>query len=109
MLKIAKKISKIPNVKLHILSNCQLEEQIKEKEIWISKNAKFIKKDNIHIICYEKLSFNKEEKPFLKGNFIKNNFANTKCFLIEDDLRNIKSTNSLFQEPIAFHMSSLIK
>ena len=109
MLGLAKEISEIDNVEIHILSNCQLAEQIKEKKIWLSKNAKFIKNSNIHIICYENLTFNKEEKPFLKGNFIKNNFPNTKCFLIEDDLRNIKSTNSLFPEPVAFHISSLIK
>ena len=97
------------NVAVHILSNCPLKEQISEKITWLNKHMPFLKGENIHILCYENLSFKKEEKPFLKGNYIKENYENQICFLIEDDLNNIKMTNKLFNEDIAYHISSLIE
>lgn len=109
MIKLAKRFSRIPNVTVHILSNCPLEEQIEQKTNWLKIHAPFFKKENIHIICYEKLVFEKEEKPFLKPKFLKDNFGDKTVFLIEDDLRNIKSTNTFYKERIAYHISSLLK
>ena len=110
MIKVAKRISKIKNVEVHILSNCPLNEQIEQKINWLKKYAPFINLKNVNIICYENITYNKDEKRFLKGNLIKEKFPNQKCFLIEDDLRNIKAVNSLFGgEVVAYHISSLIK
>ena len=109
MIKIAKKLSKIPNVTVHVLSNCPLFEQIEEKKDWLKKNAPFFKPENIHIICYEKLNIEKADRPMLKGKFLKENFGESKIILIEDDLRNIKQTNLIFDKHIAYHISSLQK
>lgn len=70
----------------------------------------FVDKNNIHIICYEKISeFNKDEKSYLKAKFIKSNFEFDENILIEDDLKNINSTNKFFDRKVAYHISSLIK
>lgn len=107
-LNIAKKLSKNKNISVHILSNCPLNEQIQQKTNWLKRYAPFIKPENIHIICYENLTFKNEEKPELKGRFLKNNFDGEKCYLIEDDLKNIKTTNRMLGD-IAYHISTLIK
>ena len=109
-IKIAKKLNRIKNISVHILSNCNLSEQIKEKTEWLAKYMSFLNKDNIHIICYENISEQElAQKALLKSKFIKSNFEFETNFLIEDDLKNINETNKFFNKNIAYHISSLIK
>ena len=107
-IKIAKRLSKQKNVEVHILSNCPLNEQIEQKKNWLKRYMPFIKMENVHIICYENITFNKEDKAKLKGQFLENNFKDKKCYLIEDDLRNIKAANELLGKNVAFHISMFI-
>ena len=83
-------------------------EQIEQKKNWLKKYMPFINENHVHIICYENITFENADKPKLKGEFLLKSFSDKKCYLIEDDLGNIKATNDLFGSKIAFHVSTLI-
>ncbi len=103
-----KELTACPNIELHILSNCNLTEQKQQKIDWINQYLPFIKESNIHIICYEEVSFTKEEKPYLKGRLIKSLITNNeKSYLIDDDAKNIIYANS-FDDVEAHHVTEII-
>lgn len=108
IIKTAHKLGRHKNIEIHILSNCPLNEQIEQKKNWLKKYMPFINENHVHIICYENITFENADKPKLKGEFLLKSFSDKKCYLIEDDLGNIKATNDLFGSKIAFHVSTLI-
>lgn len=74
-------ISNFDNVEMHILSICNFDYQIKEKNGWLDKNANFFKKENRHIISKEN-NPNFESKE-LKARFLEKRVGN--IILIDDD------------------------
>lgn len=108
MLKAVKNLSKIKNVTIGILSNCYYPEQRQDKIIWIKKFIPFIKSENINIIVYSELKFEKHEKDNLKANKINTISGYDKIYLIEDTHEIIKATNKIIPNT-ARHFSELIK
>lgn len=105
-IKVLEEISKLPNTKMHILSICIKDSQIKEKNDWLDKNASFFKKENRHILSKE--TYKSITSGDLKLNYLKNNLKDT-TILIDDDnsiLLYIRST--LKEKVILFQDSSLI-
>ena len=92
-IKFAKKLRKIKNVQVCIMSNCYSKIQKKDKIVWLSKHLPFINKENINIIVYEEVKFKKEEKDLLKGNFLTEKYKDKaiNMFLIEVPWYKIRS------------------
>lgn len=109
IIEIAKNLQENKNIEVHILSNCPLAEQIEQKTNWVKKYMPFLKEENIHIICFENITFKSQEKDYLKGNFIKDHYGDTRCYLFDDYESVILATNRLFNNEVAFHISALIK
>ena len=111
VIKVAKKLSKIKNVEVLIMSCCRFVEQRQDKKRWLKKFAPFFKDENIHIIVYSEETFEKNEKSFLKARKIEklSQVENAKIYLIEDDHRNIQATNQTLSFVEARHISELIK
>ncbi len=108
VLKVMERLSKIPNVEVCILSNCHYQEQKEEKIEWLRKFAPFIIPENIFIIVLSNENYTSDNKHFLKGNKIKKILSSDEtAFLIEDDHRVIKATQSLGID--AEHVSMLIE
>ncbi len=70
----------------------------------------FIKEENINIIAYNEIEFLKEEKDFLKGNYLTKKYKNKdiNMFLIEDNINIIKATNKHFKNISCHHVSMII-
>lgn len=109
-IKFAKKLSKIKNIEVCIMSNCYSGVQKEDKIVWLKKYAPFIKPENINIIAYSEVSFKKEEKDLLKGNYLTEKYkdADINMFLIEDNINIIKATNKNFKRISCHHVSMII-
>ena len=109
-LKFAKKLSKLKNVDVCILSNCRKVQHKKDKILWLTKFAPFIKPENINIICYEEIeNFDKNSKSKVKAEFIlnlkkKENFI---AYHIDDDT-NIIKVEKIIKDIHIKHVSSII-
>lgn len=78
-------ISKMPNVKLNILSVTRMSEGIEQKNKWLDKFAPFFKKENRNILSREKYNFEKKAID-LKYEFITGlEQKDTKIIFIDDD------------------------
>ena len=66
-IKPLEEVSTLPNVNLYILSVSRYEKQINGKLIWLDKNMKFIKKENIFILPRDTNDFKKAKE--LKRDF----------------------------------------
>ena len=109
-LKFMKRVFKIKNVEACILSCCRTIQHKKDKLIWLKKYAPYLKPENIHIICYEEITFDKKEKHKLKEKFLlkmkeKEDFI---AYHIDDDVRIIKAEKSTIGINIV-HLSSIIR
>ncbi len=111
VLKIMKKLNRKKNVEIGIISNCHYAEQKRDKLTWLHRNAPFIKDENIHIIELSKLTYTKEEKPYLKAKMIEKlkEIDNRRPILIEDDLDIILATFNYLGNDVAFHVSNILK
>lgn len=102
-----REISNLKNVTLCILSICKKEYEIKEKNLWLDKNASFFSKENRYIISKEK-NPNTHSKT-IKVNFIKNyDNMNKKIVVIEDDNSILKLMRKELKDVILFQDSSLL-
>lgn len=109
-IKFAKKLSKVKNITVGIMSNCYSKVQREDKKTWLKKYMPFIKEENINIISYNEVEFIKEEKDLLKGNYLTNKYKKLKAkiFLIEDNINIIKATNKNFKNISCHHVSMII-
>lgn len=109
-IKVAKKLSKIRNITVGIMSNCYSKVQREDKKTWLKENMPFIKEENINIISYDEVKFKKEEKDLLKGNYLTKKYKKLKAkiFLIEDNINIIKATNKNFKQISCHHVSMII-
>lgn len=90
-IKVLKKVSKLENVELHILSVCRKNTEIKDKNNWLNQYAPFFKKENRHILSKEK--YPNLTSGNLKKNFLKEYHSDNQIVLVDDDnqiLREIK-------------------
>lgn len=110
-LAFAKKLSKIKNVEVCILSNCRTKQHKTDKLKWLKSFAPFFKQENINIICYEEIgNFDKSKKSIVKSELILEQLKKEKftAFHIEDDTNIIKIEKAMPNINI-IHVSSLIK
>lgn len=92
------------------MSACHFENQKQDKIEWLKINVPFLKKENIHIISYEKIKFDEKNKYSLKTQYLENLFKNNQyiVFHIDDDVRVIKSMKNSSDINVV-HISSLIE
>lgn len=113
IIKVMKYLSKIKNVTISILSNCHFEEQEQDKLRWLKLYCPFIKQQNIKIIVFEKIKHTKEERPFLKANYLKTVMEggepNTDYYLVEDDIKIMEASMKALPELNVVHISMLVK
>ena len=105
-----KELNETENVTVGILSCCHFVEQKSDKISWLKKNVPFLKTENIHIICYENIDYNKENKYLLKTQYLENLFKNSQYIVyhIDDDVRvigSMKKSNLINVK----HISSIIE
>ena len=105
-IKKLKKISKLPNVELHILSVCREDFQIDDKNTWLDKHAPFFKKENRTIISKEKLNGIKTADA--KTNYLKEFKTEKKVVVIDDDNLVLKQILEQVENIIVFQDSELI-
>ena len=110
-LKFAKKLNKLKNVDVCILSNCRKKQHKQDKIKWLNKFAPFIKNENINIICYDEIeNFDKNSKKTIKSEKIleMKNQEDFVAYHIEDDTNIIKVEKEIPGINI-IHISTLIK
>lgn len=111
-IKIVKRLKKIKNLDIYILSACHYESQREEKENWIDKNLKIIDKDKRIILVKEKLNLNKKEKRLIKGKIIKNIMEEKsydKSFYIDDSHELLRGAIEVLNDQTeVFHISSIL-
>ena len=108
-IKVFEHLALLPNVTLNILSICHTTAQIKEKELWLSKNAPVFDILNQNI-------FAKEDYPGLKSKQIKLKFLKSimnktdDCLIVIDDDNEILEylKKGLGDNVILFQDSSLV-
>lgn len=109
IIKKMKRLSKMNNVTVKILSNCYFEEQKEDKISWLKKYAGFIKPEDINIIVLNNEKYTPETKDNLKANRIKSIVGNdSEIYLFEDDQRIMYVTMKIMPEVHVCHVSTLI-
>ena len=101
-----KEVSKIPGVKLHILSICKKDFQIKEKNDWLDMYAPFFEKENRFILSKETIV--DTSSPDMKYNFLRDFECEEQIVLVDDDNLVLKTVGRGLDKVIVFQDSELI-
>lgn len=105
-IKTLEKVSHLKNVELHILSVCRKKKEVKDKNDWLDKYAKFFEKDKRIILDKESNhSFTSKE---LKLNYLKTLNYNNKIIFIDDDNEVLYFIKDNLKGIILFQDSELI-
>lgn len=105
-IKTLEKVSHLKNVELHILSVCRKKKEVKDKNDWLDKYAKFFEKDKRIILDKESNhSFTSKE---LKLNYLKTLNYNDKIIFIDDDNEVLYFIKDNLKGIILFQDSELI-
>ena len=107
IVKVAKKLNKMKNITVGILSSCDHLSQVLEKKRWLKIYLPFIKEENIHIVVWDNEKYTKETRCFAKAERIEKMSGYDKIFLIEDTHSNIEKTNKKIPN-CAHHVSELM-
>lgn len=99
-------VSKLPGVKVHILSICKKDFQIKEKNDWLDKYASFFEKENRFILSKETILNLKS--PEMKLNFLKEFVTKNKKVLLDDDNLVIKTIGRNLDDVVVLQDSELV-
>ena len=103
-IKVLEEISKIPNVKMHILSICKKDSQINDKNVWLDKYAPFFKKENRNVLSKE--TYTDRSSSELKVDFL-NNIESFKI-LIDDDNGILKEVDKKVKNISLYQDSSIV-
>lgn len=107
VIKVAKKLSKIKNITVGILSSCSHSSQVLEKKKWLRKYLPFIDENNIYIIVWANESYTIKTRSNAKLDQIQKISGYDDIFLIEDTHKNISTTNQNIPN-CAHHVSELL-
>lgn len=111
-IELFKKINKIKNIDLYILSSCRFNPQVNEKNTWLNKHAPFFKKENRIFIVHENENYIINEKRDMKAIYIENIMKKTDCdfiIMIDDSHELLKRAKKRIKKNIkVYHTSSLI-
>ena len=105
-IKTLEKVNCLKNVELHILSVCRKKREVKDKNEWLDKYAKFFDKD-------KRIILDKESNPTLtskelKLNYLKTLNYNDKVIFIDDDNEVLRFIRDNLKDIILFQDSELI-
>lgn len=101
-----KRLNSLENCELYILSICNKDYQIKEKNDWLDLNAPFFKEENRIIISKE--NNNITESGILKANYLNNLNTKDQIILIDDDNKVLKIVKENVKNITLFQDSELI-
>lgn len=101
-----KQISKLDGIKLHILSICRKDSQVKEKNDWLDINAPFFEKERRFILSKETIL--NTSSANMKLNFLRDYKTNNQKVLLDDDNRVLKTVGYNLENIIVFQDSELI-
>lgn len=105
-IKTLEKVSYLKNVELHILSVCRKKREVKDKNDWLDKYAKFFDKDKRIIL--DKNSNPTFTSKELKLNYLKTLNYNDKVIFIDDDNEVLRFIRDNLKDIILFQDSELI-
>ena len=105
-IKTLEKVSYLKNAELHILSVCRKKREVKDKNDWLDKYAKFFDKD-------KRIILDKDSNPTftskeLKLNYLKTLNYNDKVIFIDDDNEVLWFIRDNLKDIILFQDSELI-
>ncbi len=105
-----RKINKIENIDLYILSLSKSSIIAEEKKQWLHKYADFINEENFIIINKECGEYNKENRDYIKLEKMLEKFGEYDyLILLDDDHEILKNTQKQLNEKgCVFHVSSAI-
>ena len=105
-----RKINEIPNIDLYILSLSKNTKIVEEKEIWLSNNMDFIKKENYIILNKENGQYDKDNRDVIKTNIMKDKLNEYDHFIfLDDDHKILRIANDTLKENInVYHISSAL-
>ena len=105
-----KKINKIENIDLYILTLARSNNIVEEKKQWLKKYVDFVKEENWIILNKEKGEYNKENRNIIKAQKMKEKL-NQYDYLIflDDDHKILKEAKIELKDKIqVYHISSAI-
>ena len=105
-----KKINKIENIDLYILTLARSNNIVEEKKQWLKKYVDFVKEENWIILNKEKGEYNKENRNIIKAQKMKEKL-NQYDYLIflDDDHKILKEAKiELKDKTQVYHVSSAI-
>lgn len=105
-IKTLEKVNCLKNVELHILSVCRKKREVKDKNDWLDKYAKFFDKDKRIIL--DKNSNPTFTSKELKLNYLKTLNYNDKVIFIDDDNEVLRFIRDNLKDIILFQDSELI-
>ena len=105
-IKTLEKVNCLKNVELHILSVCRKKREVKDKNDWLDKYAKFFDKDKRIIL--DKNSNPTFTSKELKLNYLKTLNYNDKVIFIDDDNEVLWFIRDNLKDIILFQDSELI-
>lgn len=100
-----KKISKLQNIELFILSVCRLNNEVNDKNDWLNKYAPFFDKKNRIILPRENTPYLAKE---LKLNYLKTLKTNEQIIVIDDDNEVLKIIHENIKDIILYQDSEMI-
>lgn len=105
-----KKIHKIENIDLYILTLARSNNIVEEKKQWLKKYVDFVKEENWIILNKEKGEYNKENRNIIKAQKMKEK-SNQYDYLVflDDDHKILKEAKIELKDKIqVYHISSAI-
>lgn len=110
VIKKLKKISRIKNLDIYILSLSKSNIIIEEKKQWLKKYTPFIKEKNYIILCRENNDYNSENRECIKSVKMKEKLSEYDYLLLLDDEHKIlkRTQKELKDKGRVFHISSAI-
>ena len=105
-----RKINKIENIDLYILTLAKTTRIEQEKKEWLKNNVEFIDEKRWIIINKEKNEYNKENRDYIKAKKMEEKLANYDSLIfLDDDHKILKKAKSELEGRInVFHISSAL-
>lgn len=108
MISKVESLSKDKNVHVGICSICRTKVQKESKILWLKKFLPFLDEQFVHIIVLQDEIFDQDTKRQLKGALLTRIYGDETVYLVEDDLRIIKSTKHHFPKIKITHFSRFL-
>ncbi len=111
VVKTMKRLNKIKNIQVFIMSSCVFKNQVEQKRRWLEKYAPFIDQNNMYFVIWTEVNCSEEERPVQKAKVLEkiNADFDGEFILIEDRHKNIIATNNYFGKEVSQHVSRIIK